>query len=257
MDTELDISRLLTLRKVTRGISDLLGGMLTNHLRTLGPLFQPRALLGEYVRGTTKQSVKGEEEAIQRIKTLYATVAPRAPFNLRKEIETPLDVVSNILELAPAEYSHQADTGREKKTIVVATPLKWVLSYSGFGIPRMREFLALQGASSGNDLYQAILHHLVLHVIFAQRPGLVALLEAMRFRVTSIQYEGLGQLPITVLEAPLSTVRPSDEVVIQSTEISGTGSFAEVVDPRAIDEMPDPMRVQLQDIVRSFQLPSG
>lgn len=252
MDTELDISRLLGLRKVTRGISDLLGGMLTSHLRTLGPLFQPRALLGEYVRGTAKQSVKGEEEALQRVKTLYASVAPRAPFNLRKELETPLDVVSSILELAPAEYSHQADTGREKKTIMVATPLKWVLSYSGFGVARMREFLTLQGASGGNDLYQGILHHLVLHVLFAQRPGLVALLEAMRFRVNTTHYDDLGQLPITVLEAPLSTIRPSDDVVIQSTEISGTNTFAEVVDPQAIEEMADPLKQQLREIVRSL-----
>ncbi len=252
MDNQLDISRLLLLRKVTRGISDLIGGQLRSHLQTLTPLFHPRSVLGEFVRGANKQSVKGEDDALQDLRRLYSSVATTAPFHLRKELETPLDLVSTTLEFAPAEYTHQANAGNDSKAIAVSTPLKWVVSYSGFGLKKMREFLDGQSTSGGNDLYQGLLHHLVLHVLFTRRAGLVRLLESMRFTVATERIESFGLLPITVVQACVRTLRPVDDVVIQSTEISGTAAFEEVVDLDAISGLRDPVKDQLLKLVQQF-----
>lgn len=260
MDQQLDISRLLLLRKVTRGIADLMGGQLRGHLQTLAPLMHPRSVLGEYVRGTSKQSVKGEEDALQELRNLYQTLAPAAPFNLRKELETPLDIVSSTLEIAPAEYLHKAHSASENKSVTVSSPLRWTVSYAGFGWKKMREFVSAQATSGGNELYQGLIHNLVLHLVFTRRPGLVKLFESMRFKIATSRLEGFGQIPVTLIEAPVGTLRPSDEIVIQSTEMSGANAFEEIVDLDAVAALSDPLKDQLLSVVREFGgdlLPAG
>ena len=49
---------------------------------------------------------------------------------------------------------------------------------------------------------------------------------------------------------PISTIRPSDEVIIQSTEISGSSAFEEVVDLSGISKLDDPIRDKLTEIVK-------
>ena len=39
----------------------------------------------------------------------------------------------------------------------------------------------------------------------------------------------LGELPITFLSGPISTIRPPDNVIIESTELSGADAFEEVI----------------------------
>src|SRR5438067_1507201 len=99
MDTQLDISRLLVLRKLTRAVADLLGGELRGYLATLTPLLHPRHVFGEHVRSAVKQSVKGDHEAYEQLRGLYARLAHATPFNLRKDLDTQLDLPSVQPEL--------------------------------------------------------------------------------------------------------------------------------------------------------------
>jgi len=139
--TQFDISRLLVLRKLTRAVAESLGGELRGHLATLAPLLHPRNVFGEYVRGAAKQTVKGDHEAYEQLRGLYAGLARTAPFNLRSDLEAPVDIASVQPELTPAEYSHEAK-GQEAKTIRITSPLKWTLSFTGFSPKRLRELLA-------------------------------------------------------------------------------------------------------------------
>jgi hypothetical protein len=254
MNPPIDISRLLTLRKITRSIAEPTAAELKTHLATIAPLCHPRIVFGEAVRGATKQSGRGEEDAMQELKALYPTVARASPFGLRRELEIPLDVASTVLEITPVEYRHEAACGTESKSITVSCPLKWVLSFEGFSPKRMREFISLQGSSGGLELYHGVLHHLMLHIILKRRPGLVKLLEAMRFTVRDERRPELGQLPLTILECPIPTMRPTDDVVIQTTEISGTASFEEVVDLQEVPQVRDPLKDRVESLIRSFQL---
>jgi hypothetical protein len=242
------ISQMLTLRKLTRGVADHLTQQLRSHLTTLAPLINPRNLFGLHLRSSTKQSVKGEAEAFEQLKGLYLPLAGSSPFNLRKDLESPLDIDNVQPEIVPVDYAYEIQDAGQSKTITVTSPLKWVLTFSGSGPKRLRELLAQQKNIVGNELQLCVLNYLVMHVTLLNRPGVIRLLDALRFRVTTGRMEEFGDLPIMYIECPIATVRPSDEVIIQSTEISGTPAFEEVVDVPEIAAIPDPLKVKLLEL---------
>ena len=63
MGNEMDISGLLAKRKVTRNISEYLSNQLSQHLLALAPLFNPRYVFGEYIRGGQKLGGRAGENA--------------------------------------------------------------------------------------------------------------------------------------------------------------------------------------------------
>ena len=240
-----NIAQVLSLRKVTRTVADHLSEQLRSHLAILSPLINPRNVFGQHLRSTNKQPVKGETEAFEQLKKLYLGLAGSAPFNLRKDLESPLDMVSVAPEITPVDYAYDVPDGGQNKRITITTPLKWVLTFSGSSPKRLRELLAHQKTIVGSELQQCVLNYLVMHVTLANRPGITSLLESLRFRVTTGRAEEFGDLPMTYIECPVATIRPSNEVIIQSTEISGTPAFEEVVSAEAIPGITDPFKEQL------------
>jgi hypothetical protein len=239
----LSTQKLLELRRVTRNVSDLLRTELKQCLATLMPLFQPRTLLGHYVQGAGKEPARGGDRVFKELVGAYEAVSGSKPFSLPRDLKPPLPVDSNALELVSLEYPHAVKGRKATKTVTVTSPLRWVISYSGFGPERLREALAA-GDSSGATIQEHVLHHVVLHVAFQQK-GVGAIFDALRFPVSTQHFSDLGTLPITVISAAVPTVRPPDETIIESTEISGSDAFEEVVDVAAIRGLADPMREKL------------
>jgi hypothetical protein len=52
-----------------------------------------------------------------------------------------------------------------------------------------------------------------------------------------------------MISAPLSTLRPPDRIIVESTEMSGTIQFEEVVDSAAIENIEDPVKKKLAELV--------
>lgn len=256
MDERYSTKRLLALRRLTRATADLLRGHLRDYLGTLAPLFRPRAVLGDHVKGGPKEVVRGADTAFKELQALHETIATAKPFGLPKELTTPLDPITAGLEIAAVEYSHAAKADSQTKTVVVTTPLRWVLSYAGHGPKRLRELVADPGRS-GTDLGQGVLHTLVLDVI-ARQPGLAGLFQALRFPLSNGKLPGLGELPFTYLTAAVPTVRPPDDVIIESTEIAGMDTFEEVVDLDELARLRDPLREQLLNlaVTHGVELPA-
>ena len=69
----------------------------------------------------------------------------------------------------------------------------------------------------------------------------------------------LGQLPIAFLSGPVSTVRPPDNVIIESTELSGADAFEEVINLEDVIRLRNPFKDQLEELVKAHgqMLPSG
>jgi hypothetical protein len=245
MSQSQSISQMLALRKVTRSVADHLSQQLRSHLATLAPLVNPRNVFGLHLRSSTKQSAKGENEAFEQLKGLYVPLAGSTSFNLRKDLESPLDTVSIQPEIAPLDYTYEVHDAGQAKIIAMTSPLKWVLFFAGNSPKRLRELLAQQKTIVGSELQQCVLSYLIMHVTLLQRPGVTQILEALRFRVTTEHWEEFGNLPLTCIESPVSTIRPTDEVIIQSTEISGSPAFEEVVSPEEIAAMTDPFKERL------------
>ena len=251
MDEPATTKRLLALRKLTRAIAELVRGQLKDYLTTLTPLLRPRHVLGEYVQRDVKQTAgSSANAAFNELQTLYAKVATARPFNLGAELTPPLEVINATPEITNVEYVHTARTERDSKTITVLSPLKWVLSFSGFAPRQLRSLLAEQ-TRSANDLTAAVQHCLMLHTALARQPGIAKILEALHFSITIGPAAGLGELPIITISSIIPTSRAPDELMIESTEISGTDTFEEVVSVSDLANLRDRFREKVLELAKS------
>lgn len=250
MDERYSLQRLRTLRKLTHAVASALKSELQEHLGTVSLLLRPRTVLGDFIDSSVKGDVKGSDVAFRDLRSKYEGVAGARPYGLPKELNSPIEIVSSGPELTPLEYPYVAKAGGESKTITVAQPMKWILSYAGLAPTRLRDLLSAK-IPDASQVKEILIHTLVLDTVIARQPGLVAVFEALRFPFEAEKLPGLGQLPVTCITSLVSTVRPPDEVIIESTEISGLDAFEEVVNVEAIEEMKDPFRERLLEVIRT------
>jgi hypothetical protein len=90
-----------------------------------------------------------------------------------------------------------------------------------------------------------VLYQLVLNAVVTKQSGVSRILEALHFPIRTETFPGLGQLPITVISSTLSTVRPTDDVIIKSTEISGTDTFEELLNTENVRRLANPFKETL------------
>jgi hypothetical protein len=154
-----------------------------------------------------------------------------------------------VLEITPYEYVHSAKSRRQEKSIAITSPLKWIVNFSGFSVDRLKEGLA-HGDPTEFHAQEFVLNFLILHVGLSQK-GVPQLFEALRFPVSTQYDPELGKLPVTVFSAAISTVRPPDDTLVESAEVSGKDAFEEVVDLDALLALQDPMRDRLVNLVKA------
>jgi hypothetical protein len=248
LDDDFDIDQLLKLRKLTRTIADQLTRELRSHLSTLTPLLNPKSVFGEHIRGGSKITGKSAAQAMEELHSLYQNIHHSKPFSLRSRFDTPITLLAASLEMQPAFYSYTATAESGSKTISITSPLKWILSFEGFGPFRLTELLTATVDAAGPKLQECVLHSLLLHLTLQKRPGVRKLLQALRFKVTTEHLPEFGKLPLVMISAPLSTLRPPDRTIVESTEISGTMQFEEVVDSGAIENIEDPVKRKLAEL---------
>ena len=85
------------------------------------------------------------------------------------------------------------------------------------------------------SVQDAVLHSLMLAITLEMKAGIGTLFAALRFPITVERQAEFGALPIVVITGPLTTRLPEDPVIIDSTEISGTTDFEEIVVEDALD----------------------
>jgi hypothetical protein len=195
-----------------------------------------------------KEAVKGADSAFHELERLYDSVARKRPYDLGLGLKPPLPINTSALEIFPVDYPHVASAGRESKRVMVTAPLTWMVSYAGFSPARLRALIADPNRSR-DDLQRVLTHHLLLHVVLDRKPGLKGLLEALHFTARTETLPEFGELPLTLVSSALKTERPPDDVIIESTEISGVGVFEEIVKVTNVAAMPDAHRDRILEIV--------
>jgi hypothetical protein len=244
------IQKILKLRKLTRAIADLLRGQLTDYLSTLTPMLRPRSILGEYIQGGTKETVRGSEKAFLQLQRLYTTVANTKPYSLLTELRSPIQIDSTAIEITPMEYAHVANGDGQSKKMTIVTPLKWAVTYSGFSPSKLEDLIANRNRMN-EETYRFVLHYSVLHVVLNSYPGLPRMLEALRFPLSFERLPQFGELPVSCISSRVSTIRPPDNLIIESTEISGQATFEEVVSLDDLRNLEDPLKAQLAEIAKT------
>ncbi len=244
------IQRFLKLRKLTRAIADLLRGQLTDYLATLSPMLRPKSILGEYVQGGAKESVRNSERTFLQLQRSYAAVANTKPYNLLNELRSPVEIENSAVEITPVEYSHVVTGDGQSKTIAVSSPFKWVLTYAGFSPAKLQELLANRNRMN-EETHRFVLHYTMLQVLLASHPGLPRLFEALRFPISSGHICQFGELPVTYISSYVSSIRPADDLIIESTEVSGQNAFEEIVSLNDLWSLEDPLKSQLLELARN------
>ena len=251
MEEHYSTQRLLALRKSTRAIADLLRNQMKEYLSTLAPLFRPRNVLGNYAEGGTYEASRTGEGAFKELRDLYQKIAQSKLYQLPSELKTPLEVIDTQLEMTPVEYTYVADSHGESKAIVVTSPLKWALTYRGLGPGRFREVLSRDDRST-DDLQQIVLHYLMMNSVVTKQPGLYRILEALHFPLSAENSTEFGDVPLTYVSSSVSTVRPPDDVLVESSEVSGMNAFEEIVQLEDLSKLRDPLREQLLEISKAL-----
>ena len=77
------------------------------------------------------------------------------------------------------------------------------------------------------------------------------MLDALHFSLSSTRMPEFGELPITSIASSVPTLRPPDEVIIESTLMTGRDVFEEVVDVDGIRNLHDPFKERLVELIES------
>jgi hypothetical protein len=240
---------LLTLRKLTRAITDAVRVQMTEHLATLTPLFRPSVVLGDNIKGAEKDPTRRTEKAFKELQALWESVATVRPFNLPRELSTPLSFSTSTLEITPSDYAHEAKAGSDSRTISVRRPLTWTLTYSGFPPSKLSELIETKMRST-EELQRFVLAYLILHVVTRHQPGVMQILDALHFPVTSVKLPEFGELPITRISVALPTERPADNVILETAALTGMDAFEEVVNVEDLNRLPDGFKEKLLGIAK-------
>lgn len=250
MDKPLDIPRLIALRKLTAPIASYFENRLADYLSHLAPLLHPTSLLGELIR-YSKVPVKQADQAFQALGKLYQSVVTARPFNSSlATLTAPLDLFGSAVEFSRTSYPYKPQEDPEKREITVSSPLRWILHYKGYGPEHLRSLIASLGRGDDAELKTCLLHFLVLNLILGKPTGAAPLLAALRLPVSSSQLPEFGNLPLLFVTCPIRTLLPSDDIIIQTVELSGSSRFEEVISFDDIKDLSDQMKVELFDIVR-------
>ena len=251
MEDRFDMTKLLDLRKLTTAIADLLEGQLKSYLSTLQPLFLPQTVLGDKARPGATTTVKGADKAFAELQATYLALASGKVFNLPKALEAPISVTTAKPEIVRVEYVHEAKDGGSSQQLTTISPLKWVLTYSGFTPARLRGLLAQGDNVNERDLKDTLLHILMMDLVIARQSGLSNILSALGFELAAARMTEFGDLSFTTISAPVTTKRPPDQVMLQIAAVSGSPVFEEVVRVEDIMAMKNPLKESLLEQARN------
>jgi hypothetical protein len=244
----LNIEQLLHLHTLTKEVSKLCQKQLRGYLDTMALLFRPRRILGEAIEGAERESVGGSDRNVAELRELYRRVAVR-PFDLRPELNFPLESVSTQLQLYEWEYLHEMKTEHGWRTVKVTSPLTWVIAYSSnYSVSMIRQVLSGQEKRDAEAVRAFVLRACLMHLHFTRFPAIAELLAGLRYRTEVRRSPEMGELPLVTVSAPFSTLRPPDNLVMIASGLAGGATFAEVLDLQSAQNLQDPLRQEIAAI---------
>ncbi len=244
----LDNQEFFKLRQVTEKVAHFLSKRLAVHLEVLKPLFIPRKLLGSYIKSAVMEDVAGADKAYAELKKRYETIC-EFPFGLDKKLPLPLPPLSHQLEVTPFEYLLYSG-GSEDKPVHITSPTRWILSYrSECSLSRLKAMVSGAEPRQPDEMKQALINHLIPVIFLRHFPELRQLLEDLRYNVETKELVNLGGLSVTGLNAPLETFLPPDDFILHITQLSGVAAFQEIIDFEAVENIPDPLKDALKNLI--------
>jgi hypothetical protein len=257
MTESYEASRTLTheelprLHDVTEEISRFCRAQLRASLDALAPLFRPRRVIGNHMEGPGKESIIGADQNFKDLREIYFKACGR-PFELRKELSTPLESVPTQIQTYEWEYDYEISSEKQSRTINVVSPLTWVLAYpSTYTYSMVRQVVPAKHERDTEGVRSFVLRASLMHLLFLKLPELKTLLEGLRYKVEVRTSPELGELPLVTISAPVSTIRPADDVLTRAAGFAGRPGFVEVIDPEQAARILDPLQAEVKRILNA------
>jgi hypothetical protein len=236
----------MALRQATEKIAAVLAKRLKEHLSILRPLFFPRKLFGTYMKSSITEEVLGSDKAFAELQELYITCCEK-PFGLPKKLGAPLAPIPTEMEAAAYKYNLAvSESGGDVTNIT--SPSRWILSFKGeANVNRLRAMMSGEESKQAEIIKQALINHLSMVVFLNRFSNLKSLLEDLRYEVKITRLKDLGGLPVVLLRSPVEAFLPSNEFILQITQLSGIRAFQEIIDPEELENIVDPLKENLKD----------
>jgi hypothetical protein len=245
----LTFPELTELRRKTDIVSKFLQEQLAAHLETLRPVLSPERVFSKYFGARGDHALA--DRALAQLQQNYRPFSSR-PFDVPSEFDPQwLTLVGARLALHPWEYVHEVKTDRETKTITMASPVRWVVSFtSTYSLAQVRLGIAGKGERRVEHIRQFVVNALVTQLIMSHATGLAALFGDLRYQLHTDFAPDLPKLPLTTIAFSLPSFRPADDLILAATTFSGVPAFVELIDTDAAADLQDPLKTRLQELVR-------
>ena len=239
------------LHNVTAEVQKICRAQLRTYLDGLAPLFRPRRVLGNHMEGAAVESVVGADQTFNELRESYFKACGR-PFDLRKELPSPLESTGTKIGISEWEYLYDVRSDRESRSLTIVSPLTWVLAYpTTYTLSMMRQVVAGKQERDAEGVRSFVLRACLMRLMFVKVPELTTLFEGLRYRVEIRKSPQLGDLPLVTVSAPIRTVRPADDLLLAATGLSGRSGFEEVIDDYQAAHIEDPLQAQILRVLDS------
>jgi hypothetical protein len=212
-------------------------------------VFSPERVFSKFLG--TKGDHGLSDRAFAHLQQSYRPLTGK-PFEIPSEFDPQwLTLVGNRLALHPWEYAHEIRTDRETKTITMASPVRWVVSFtSAYSLAQVRQGIAGKGERRVEHIRQFVVNALVTQLTVSHASGLATLLADLRYQLKTEYAPDLPKLPLTTITFGLPSFRPADDLILAATTFSGIPAFIELIDTDAAARLEDPLKTRLQELVR-------
>ncbi len=245
---EFDLNQMAPLRNASQMISQYLYQKIESYLEPLNALFAPKRVLGEYLEGFSRESVRGAEKNFAILADRYAKVC-NATFHIPGKLKSPVPAIRNKLKIYPWEYPYQIG-GDPAQTITISSPVKWILTYdypytlsNVLKANRKGEKLQLE------ETRQFVINTVTLWLLMSKEAGLKQILADLRYPVSEDTSSVSGDLPFIVISSSIQSFIPQDDLIQTVTQLSGKPVFEELVDLESVDSITDPLAEKLKALV--------
>jgi hypothetical protein len=126
-----------------------------------------------------------------------------------------------------------------------------VLTYkSAYTLSEFRAAVGGKGDRRQADIQEFLVAALAIRAVLERFTGITQLLNDLRYNVEVKNCPDLGELPLVVIGSAIPSFRPSDDVMLATTRLSGVPAFIELIDVEAIGQMTDPLKSRIEEMLR-------
>jgi hypothetical protein len=244
----LNLDELLEFREATERVSGYLNKRLKDHLTALSPFLVPGRVLGKHVG--TRESAPRADEALAELAEKYKQVCG-ALSGLKPDLdEEVLTSIGAVTQIYPYEYSYEAHGPKAAKLISMTSPIRWVVTYGApVSLSQLRALLLSSADRRSPSVRQFVVNALAFQITLSRSPGAMLLIQDLRYEVRTETLPGLEGIPLVIFSLALPSFRPSDDLLLTATRLSGVPAFIEVIDTDAVSRLQDPLVLKIESLL--------